>query len=660
MANHPRLRLLLFTTLIIFAIVGANPTAAQTASTATLTPPDISAFPHLTTFLDVHDPTGAFVHNLTPQDVNLQENGVQVLAGELQEQKPGVQFVIAITPGAPFTIRDALGVSRYEYLLQGILAGTWDDQPSGVDDLSLLTLGGPQLIHTADTAELRSALEDYQPNDPNAIPSLEVLASALDVAADPTPRPGMERAVLFITPPQLTDVSVGLQSIAASATQQNIRIYVWLVSPHEYFDLPEAGQLRTLAEQTRASFFAFSHDEPVPDLETLLEPLRYVYRLAYDSHIATAGPQQVAAQVTIGTEQVITPVQTFELNLEPPAPSLIDPPAQITRTFPAQPTPAASGNEAELTPTEQLLQVQVIFPDGYDRPLARTTLFVDGAFAAENTSQPFDQFTWDLRPYTQDGVHTLRVEVADSLGLTGESTEVSVQISVPRPTQGVIVAFSRQRLLVAGLIVLLSASVLALVLILGGRIRPRLAPGQVRSLAGSSEKTRPVGYRERMRQRSDPVTQPVKIAVEPPAKAKPRPAAWKDRLPWLQRKEMPPTAIAFLAPLMGSDGATLPTPLLVTAEDVTLGRDPLQSSLVISDPSVEAVHARLHHEGETFLITDAGSVAGTWVNYVLVPPQGMRLEHADIVHIGRVGFRFKLPEPGPLRKVVITPLEPKQ
>jgi len=163
-----------------------------------------------------------------------------------------------------------------------------------------------------------------------------------------------------------------------------------------------------------------------------------------------------------------------------------------------------------------------------------------------------------------------------------------------------------------------------------------------------------------MRQRSDPVTQPVKIAVEPSAKAKPRPVAWKDRLPWLQRKEMPPTAIAFLAPLMGSDGATLPTPLLVTAEDVTLGRDPLQSSLVISDPSVEAVHARLHHEGETFLITDAGSVAGTWVNYVLVPPQGMRLEHADIVHIGRVGFRFKLPEPGPLRKVVITPLEPKQ
>ena len=650
---------IILTLLMIFLIfVGGS--SAQTASTATLTAPDITTFPHLNAYLDVHDPTGEFVHGLTPQDVSMLENGIQLPVSELQEQKPGVQFVIAITPGAAFNIRDTSGISRYEYLLQGLLAGTWKDQPAGSDDFSLITIGGPQLMHSSDPASLRSSLESYLPVDPNAVPNLEVLAAALQVASDPTIRPGMERAILFITPPQETDVSLGLQSIISSAAQQNIHIYVWLVAAQDVFNLPLNDQLRNLADQTNAAFFAFSHDEIVPDLETLLEPLRYVYRLAYDSHIATAGPQQVAAQVTIGTEQVITPVQTFELNLKPPAPSLIAPPAQITRTFPAQPTPAASGKEAELTPAEQLLQVQVIFPDGYDRPLARTTLFVDGTFAAENTSQPFDQFTWDLRPYTQDGVHTLRVEVADSLGLTGESTEVSVQISVPRPTQGVIVAFSRQRLLVAGLIVLLSASVLALVLILGGRIRPKLAPGQVRPLAGSSEKTRPVGYRERMRQRSDPVTQPVKIAVEPPTKAKPRPVAWKDRLPWLQRKEMPPTAIAFLAPLMGSDGATLPTPLLVTAEDVTLGRDPLQSSLVISDPSVEAVHARLHHEGETFLITDAGSVAGTWVNYVLVPPQGMRLEHADIVHIGRVGFRFKLPEPGPLRKVVITPLEPKQ
>jgi hypothetical protein len=224
----------------------------------------------------------------------------------------------------------------------------------------------------------------------------------------------------------------------------------------------------------------------------------------------------------------------------------------------------------------------------------------------------------------------------------------------------VFVAFSRQRLLVAGLIILLSASVLLLVLILGGRIRPRLAPGQVRPLAGSNEKTRPVGYRERLRQRADPVTQPVKIAAEPPARTKPRASGWRERLPWFQPKEVPPPAIAYLTPLVGSDETTLPTPLLVTTEDVTLGYDPLQSTLIIADPSVQALHARLRREGDVFLITDAGSVAGTWVNYEPVPPQGMRLEHADIVHIGRVGFRFKLPEPGRPRKVVITPVEPEQ
>jgi hypothetical protein len=133
----------------------------------------------------------------------------------------------------------------------------------------------------------------------------------------------MERAILFITPPQETDLSLGIQSLVASASQQNVHIYVWLVAAKEAFDLPEIEQLRNLADQTHATFFAFSHDEPVPDLATLLEPLRYIYRLGYDSKITTAGSQQIAAQVTIGVELITTQPQSFELNLQPPAPLLL-------------------------------------------------------------------------------------------------------------------------------------------------------------------------------------------------------------------------------------------------------------------------------------------------------------------------------------------------
>jgi predicted component of type VI protein secretion system len=111
---------------------------------------------------------------------------------------------------------------------------------------------------------------------------------------------------------------------------------------------------------------------------------------------------------------------------------------------------------------------------------------------------------------------------------------------------------------------------------------------------------------------------------------------------------------------VGSDEPTLPAPLQITVEDVILGSDPHQIDLVIIDPSIEGVHARIHHEAGSFLITDAGTVAGTWVNYNQVGPQGMYLEHADIIHLGIVGFRFKLSEPGQSRKIVVTPLEPNQ
>ena len=146
-------------TLLILFIICVGNTSAQSGFTTTLTTPDTSNFPHLTAYLDVHDATGEFVHGLTPQDITLRENGVSVPVSGLEEQKPGVQFVIAISSGASFSIRDTLGISRYEYLLQGLLAGTWISQLSGVDDLSLLTMGGPQLTHSSNPVSLISLLK---------------------------------------------------------------------------------------------------------------------------------------------------------------------------------------------------------------------------------------------------------------------------------------------------------------------------------------------------------------------------------------------------------------------------------------------------------------------------------------------------------------------
>lgn len=588
------------------------------------------------------------------------EDGVSVPVAELEEQTPGVQFVVAITPGTAFDIRDSMGVSRYEYLLQGLLTGTWSNQQPGVDDFSLLSMGGPQLLHSSDPASLLSALEGYLPGEQDNAPSLEVLAAALQVASDPTTRPGMERAILFITPPQGTDVSLGLQSIIASANQQNIHIYVWMLAAPEVFVSPEIEQLRSLADQTHGAFFAFSRDEPVPDLESLLEPLRYIYQLGFSSQVTTPGTHQVIGQVTTSTGLVTTSPQSYELNFKLPALTLLDAPGEIVRTFAAQPTPGTAAISADLLPEEQILNVNIAFPDGYDRSLALTRLYVDGVITIENSQAPFDKFVWDLRPYTQAGVHTLVVEATDNLGLVGKTSVSSVRIIVPSATQGMFIAVAQKKPLLVGVAIVVSASLLVLVLILGGHIRPKPHPGQVRNGVGGAEKTRPVGSRTSSGQQENLVNSLNKTAVTKSKVVRPRLKGWFERLPWFRHEEPPIPAIAYLIPLVGFDEPTIPAPLQINTEVISLGSDPHLASHVIIDPSIEGLHARMHRSGLSYVITDAGSVAGTWVNYDQVVSPGTPLRHMDIIHLGRIGLRFQLSDPGQPRKISVTPLEPQQ
>ena len=645
-----RLRWLLTGAVLLLAMTGIHldRALAQVASSAYLSPPETNEFPHLSAYLDAMDAQGSFITDLTTADVIMLEDGVELPLTGLQAMRPGVQLVLAITPGSALEIRDGQGHSRYQHLVESMVSGAWDEQAEGQDDLSLITSAGATLLHRSDPVELRAALEAYQ-LPAQGMPSLEVLAQALEVAADPLPRPGMERAVLFITPPQVANIEAGLQTLIARANQQNIHIFIWLVASAEYFTLPGAGLLADTCTQTGGRFFTFSGTEAVPDLETYLEPMRPVYRLVYASQVAAAGPHQVSAQVNLPEGALISPPQSFEVNLQPPDPALIAPPVVITRSF----APAATAGEltaTDLLPVEQALVLEVTFPDGYQRELVRATLIIDNLVVAENTAPPFETFRWDLRSYTQDGLHTLRVEVVDSLGLVGQSPETVVHITVPSPEQGVRVAFERQRLLVVGLGVLIAGSVLALVLIVGGRIRPQAAGRSAARRKASAT---------RLRAEKDPVTQPVAIT---PAGS----LAGQPHFPlsgWLKREKertqpAAPQPLAFLTPLPEAGIPALMPPLPLGAEELTLGRDPLQASLVLDDPSVEGLHARLIPLPEGFRLEDAGTIAGTWVNHTQIPPEGVILVHGDLVHLGRSGFRFTQREGGRQRKISVKPLEP--
>ena len=623
---------------LFFSAVSTN---AQAEPGAYLTDLKTNSFPRIHLYLDVHGANEDFVHALDAGDIRVLENGAPLSAVEFEELRPGVQAVIALNPGEAFDIRNSQGVSRYDLLRQVLLNWLAKRSGSSVDDLSLIIAGGPERTHTDQSAGLVEALNAYQAGPDVTVPSLDLLTRAVDLASDEPPRQGMERAVVFITSPLKGDLSVGVQTIQARAAEQRVRVYVWLVGAQDAFDSQSARQLRDLAQQTGGEFFPVASLEDAPDPEGFLDELRDIYHLSYDSQITAGGRQQVAVAIEKDGQVVQSPALEFDFELIAPQPAFISPAPEIVRQV-ASGQRSAVGEEVDpamLSPREQPLQVLIEFPDGRPRSLRRTTLYVDGEMVAENTAPPFDTFAWDLTPYRTTGQHILQAEAVDEMGLAGRSVETLVQVVVDLPRQSVFSSVVRHWPALAGLLVVLSAAFLLLAMVLTGRISPRMLG-------------RRLGLRGRGSAKPAPSTQPVtsQIASQEGDEAS---AGWVNRIHWPQRR-LASKAFAFLTPLSPSADSAEGPPVSISASELTLGRDPSQATLVLDDPSVDGLHARLSRsEAGLFRIMDQGSIAGTWVNYALVPRDGVTLEHGDLVHLGRVCLRFTLRQPSHTPKPVV-------
>ena len=360
------------------------------------------------------------------------------------------------------------------------------------------------------------------------------------------------------------------------------------------------------------------------------------------SRIRASGNHQLAVDIQLPSGAITTPVQTFELNVLPPDPAFVSPPLEISRT-----PPQGEGGELiddapmnAYLPTDKEIQILVAFPDERARSLVRTSLFVDGTLVQENRQAPFDRFTWNLADLTTSGTHLIRVEAEDNLGLVGTSIERLVQLTIEQPARSPWSWVFRNAPALSVLGAVIAGSILALVLLLGGRLRPH-HPG-----AGRTK-----------RSKSDPVTQPVAVKMEAPAK---RIGSFANRLHWPQRS-FPLRAEAFLTRLFETDNDASSTPIPINTAEITLGSDPNLATLVLNDTSIEGLHARiLCKEDGSYRIQDEGSIAGTWINYSPISREGATLEHGDLVHIGRIGFRFTTRHPGQIRKTVVTSVEPPQ
>jgi hypothetical protein len=618
---------------LIFGLSGSA--FAQASAQVELYPPDASGFPTITALMDVFDGRGVFATGLAPESVTVMEDGQPRPVTALDEMPVPAQITVAVNPGPALDARDAQGLARFQRAVQ-VLGGWAQTRPADAwDDLSLVSIAGPVISH-APPADFLASLNAFNSDFRNTTPNLQSLSIAIDTVSAQTRLNGMKRAILFITP-HMEDANIEsvIQPLVQRALENHVRVFVWLIDADQYFLTTSAAAFNNLAIQTGGSLFAFSGAEVFPDPETYFAPLRSTYVLQYASQLSTTGEHSLSVEVQSPEGRLVSINQAFTVDIQPPNPILVQPPLQITRQAP----PEDPFNTEILLPEQQPVEIIVEFTDGHPRPLVRTTLYVDGQIADENTAEPFDEFTWDLTGYSLSGEHHLIVEAVDVLGLNKTSTAIPVTLTVVQPPRGLAAFLAKYRQPITIGAVSLAGLALLFVL-LTGRLRiPSLRAQQAAHRASA-----------------DPLTQPVAIPLEETA-----PTAIKTRRTAPRKKAAPAQSKVVNAPAsfvqLNADGQpATANPLPLAEYEITFGTDPVQATLVLDHPSISSLHARLKQtQDEGFVLSDAGSVAGTWVNYESIPPEGHRLEHGDVVNFGQLTYRFQLRAPIPVSEPKVAP-----
>lgn len=630
---------------LLIVLTAFTPVQAQDTGSADLTALDASSFPQIETFMHAWDAGGAFVGGLQANQVTVIEDGARIAVTELEELDPGAVFVVAINPGRSFAIRDGQGISRYDLIREVLAAWAGETGASQEDDLSLIINDGPVGMHLSGRAEFLATLNQYDGEARTAEPGMDLFSTAINSAAGTAAPEGTGRAVLLITALPSGDITLGIPDLASISKQAGVRVSVWLVAPAGVITTPAASAFSDLAAQTGGEFFLYSGVENFPTPENYIAKVRGSYRLSYRSQMAASGEHTVMVEIDIpGGEVIASPLQTFNLDLQPPAPELESAPSNIVRENPED----AEDVSVDLLPTSQELTVRVGFPDGMPREVLTTTLYVDGVVAGIQTGTLTGTFTWDISRYLESGQHMLKLETVDSQGMIGSSPDYTVDIQVKRTQPSIWVTVSKNVPWFVGLVVLLTGTVLVTVLIVTGKIRPRIALQDEKTIPNARTKARS------LRKRQDPVTQPVKVREETGSRAKPGILA---RLSWPHRRTTAEAA-ATLHRVSESETEVAIPPIPLSKTEMIIGKDGGRCDLVVDDPSVDPVHARLTREGSSFRISDAGSIAGTWVDYSPVSEEGTLLEHGDIIHIGRVGFKLSLKDSARALKPVIKTEEP--
>lgn len=558
--------------------------------------PQLNNFPYLSILFKIRDVNGQPVQQINKDQITIYEDNEAIDLHEIKANRGGVHFILAINADRQLGLRDSNGISNYEYLMSAIDNWHKNLTPTDQDLWSFMVNQAKSITSLNNSDTWYGLVKAYQPDMRNAVGNLASLSTSIDLAKTYSKSIPLDQVLLYITPlPTMADLDE-LIAVRQGAVASGMHINIWMIGNENDLNTNRGQALYDLAKSTGGSFFLFPVQGTIPNPQNYLDPYGTYFKASYLSGITTSGKHSVSIGLKNETQDLRSDSQEFNITVLPPSPIFLSPPLEIVRVI------GHPGEDSVNFPSDiHTIKIMIEFNDQHPRNLRSLQLYQDGVLVTEQTTPPFGSLSWDASGITKTSMVNLQVKLEDEIGLSASSAILPVNVVVEyldNEDDNGVAAWNIVKYVLLGLIAI----------IISGTIIFFLVRGQ------KDQKNR---------------------------KAKPL----LDKISSKQHNlQMIAQANSAMLTRMDKDNHPMDIkPISIQQITQVIGRELQKSDIIIDDKSVEMTHAKIEYDPkEGFRLSDLGSVAGTWVNYAPVSQFGVILENLDLIHFGRVAFRFTI------------------
>ncbi len=527
--------------------------------------------------------------SLTASQVSVIENDQQIAVDTLTSEYVGVHFGLVINPERTLVLTYPSGYSNYDHMLTAMRELGSDLTPVTGDVYSLFINPNIHYDQLENYTEWKNALEGYTENQRQMNSSLQSLEDAVTLL---TNSPSAKETVLVYMTPYIEPAEVAaLTALIQRAGEAGIPVHVWMTAAAVVIGSAYETDLHSVCATWGGSLTILSGSQIPPNPREYLKSKGYRYTTTWQSGIRSGSTQRISLRLSPPGGAVLTSaVSDVALEVLPTKLIFSNLPQELSVTI---------RSDEVIEPAELPIQAVIEFPDSFPREILSTSLYANGSLVAQQEEAPFGDFVLDLSHYRDQAKLSLQLSLEDALGFEIRSEMKYVELTWSDPSANQPKSLTSNVWLWLGL-GLAALGLLAVIFLPTKLKRKNVNPA-------TSEPAAPV------------------TRVEP-------------------ESYMPVKTYGSLIKLDRDNTPCAEKPLLLIKEVTLIGKDPLLANLVLSDEALEPLHAEIHAfpDGRTRL-TDFHTIAGTYVNFKAVDTKGVEIHHGDILHFGRLSYRFNSP-----------------